>query len=126
MLLIVRTFLTSFALAALTVSTMSEAQAPARLKLDGHSAGRQDTIQRLDYEDLAKDFLKDGGLQDWVKTPHTDRRFEEALDSPAFVRVELGSLDLRIPRKSLEQPDTGDEICATAAAMLEMEMNWFG
>ena len=90
------------------------------------AAPAQDTIRRLDYPALARTFLQEHGLAEWAASGPAGHEFEAFLDSPVFVRVTLGTLELRIPAKSLEVPEVVEDVQAAAGAAVDVQANWFG
>ena len=89
------------------------------------AAPAQDTIRRLDYPALARTFLQEHGLAEWAASGPAGHEFEAFLDSPVFVRVTLGTLELRIPAKSLEVPEVVEDFQAAAGAAVDVQANWF-
>lgn len=87
-------------------------------------AGPQDTIRTLDYPELARSFLDAHGLKDWLAAGSAGRDFDQFVQSPVFASIELGTLELRIPAKSLEVPDIAEDFRVTAAATVDMQASW--
>lgn len=87
------------------------------------AAAPQDA-SRLDFEGLAKSFLAEQGLADWAAAGPGAHGFDELLDSPAYVRLSLGTFDLRVPRKSLEDGQTADEFKSVVQEILDLQTHW--
>ena len=78
----------------------------------------------IDFEGLAKSFLEEQGLAEWSAAGPEAHSFDELLDSPAYVSLALGTMDLRIPRKSLEDGATAEEFKSAVQEVLDLQVNW--
>lgn len=87
-------------------------------------AGPQDTIRSLDYPELARSFLDDHGLDSWIASGSAGRDFDQFALSPVFVSIELGTLELRIPAKSLEDVEIAEDFRVTVTAALDVQASW--
>ncbi len=72
----------------------------------------------LDFETYAKTFLDDNDLP-------SDLSFQEVIDGSTFLRVELGSFDLRIPRAQMEERSDGDRVIEAAHTLIKLQKIWY-
>ncbi len=82
------------------------------------ASAAQDDVT-FDFEALAKEFVAEHELA------VSDGGFAGVLDSDAFVRVELGSFDLRFPAESVADGSTADELRECALTLVDLQRAWF-
>lgn len=85
--------------------------------------GAPGQVPKLDFTGYAKTFLKDNGLDAVAESPN-GHTFNELIDGPAFVRVELVELDVRFPRLGLKDGNDADHFKEAVAVLVEVEKGW--
>ena len=73
----------------------------------------------FDFESLSNEYLAEHELTGLVSG------FSGALDSAAFLRVELGSFDIRFPADALGDDGAVDELREAAQAFVDLQRAWF-
>jgi hypothetical protein len=78
----------------------------------------------LDYTELARTFLSENALEELARSGPGGHSFQELLDGPAFVRLDLVGLDVRFPRRALASAETADQFREVVAALVEVQRHW--
>jgi hypothetical protein len=78
----------------------------------------------VDYDGLAREFLKESGLDDIARSGPSGHSFDELLDGPAFVRLNVGDLDIRFPRTSIADASKAEDFRDAVGALVRMQKTW--
>jgi len=85
--------------------------------------GAPQAVQKVDFDELARTFLEDSGLGDMARAGAAGHTFEELLEGPAFVRLDLVGLDLRFPTVGLKA-SSSEDFRDAVGALLEVQHHW--
>jgi len=80
--------------------------------------------RQLDYTSFARTFLEENGLAELSRSGPAGHNFEELLDGPAFVRIDLVGLDVRFPTRALRDGDDAELFRDAVAALVEVQEHW--
>lgn len=81
-------------------------------------------VREVDYDGLAREFLNASGLGDIARAGPSGHSFEELLDGPAFVRLDLVDLDVRFPRVSIADGARAEDFRDAMGALVRMQKAW--
>lgn len=80
--------------------------------------------REVDYDGLAREFLTESGLDDIARSGPSGHTFDELLDGPAFVRMDLADLDVRFPRISIADGSKAEDFRDAMGALVRMQQTW--